>query len=46
MSEQLLTALITLFVGMSVVFAVLGILYVMLLFLPMVNSIGKKEESK
>jgi Na+-transporting methylmalonyl-CoA/oxaloacetate decarboxylase gamma subunit len=40
MAEQLLTASITLFVGMAVVFLVLGILYGMLLLIPLVN---KKE---
>ncbi len=42
MSEQLATAFVTLFVGMTVVFLVLGILYVMLLAMPMVN--GKNSE--
>lgn len=40
LGEQLLTGSITLVVGMTVVFLVLGILYGMLLLIPLVN---KKE---
>ena len=40
MAEQLFTGSVTLVVGMTVVFLVLGILYGMLLLIPLVN---KKE---
>ena len=38
MGEQLMTGLITLGVGMTVVFLVLGILYGMLLLMPLLNK--------
>ncbi len=41
--EHLATGLSTLVVGMTVVFLVLGLLYLMLLILPMVN--GKDESN-
>ncbi len=40
--EQIVTGLSTMVVGMTVVFLVLGLLYLMLLVLPMVN--GKEEK--
>ena len=38
MGEQLMTGVITLGVGMTVVFLVLGILYGMLLLMPLLNK--------
>lgn len=38
MGEQLMTGIITLGVGMTVVFLVLGILYGMLLLMPLLNK--------
>jgi hypothetical protein len=40
MGAEMAKGVVTLGVGMTVVFLVLGILYVMLLLLPMVNKIG------
>jgi Na+-transporting methylmalonyl-CoA/oxaloacetate decarboxylase gamma subunit len=42
MSEALVSAFVTLIVGMTVVFLVLGILYLMLLAMPLVNA-GDEE---
>jgi Na+-transporting methylmalonyl-CoA/oxaloacetate decarboxylase gamma subunit len=44
MAEELMKGVVTLGVGMTVVFLVLGILYGMLLLMPLVNGTNKPEE--